>query len=241
MRVLMQSLIRSIFPPQCVSCSAPTEIENRVCGSCWSEFGFIQGASCDLCGTPVLGTAVGTIHCDDCLTRPRPWIKGRAAITYRDRGRKMVLGLKHGDRTDFVPALASWMVTAGREVLSDEALLVPVPLHPSRLRKRKYNQAAELAKAIRRQTHMDAVLEGLIRIRPTEQLGASTADHRFRVLQGAIVPNSRQSNLIEGRDVVLIDDVMTSGATLAACASACHMQGAKQISILVLARAVKDA
>ncbi|WP_438954861.1 ComF family protein [Cognatiyoonia sp.] len=153
----------------------------------------------------------------------------------------MVLGLKHGDRTDLVPAMAGWMCHAGRDVLSDDPVLVPVPLHRFRMLKRKFNQAAELAKAIHRQTGSGLALTALQRIRYTQQLGVSGVDDRFAELNEAIQPNPKARSVLGGQNVALVDDVMTSGATLSACTEACFAMSAKQVSILVLAHATKDA
>lgn len=133
------------------------------------------------------------------------------------------------------------MCHAGRDVLSDDPVLVPVPLHRFRMLKRKFNQAAELAKAIHRQTGSGLALTALQRIRYTQQLGVSGVDDRFAELNEAIQPNPKARSVLGGQNVALVDDVMTSGATLSACTEACFAMSAKQVSILVLAHATKDA
>lgn len=237
----MQSLIRAIYPAQCVSCAAPTEVEHGLCANCWPGVHFINGTKCEKCSAPLIGDDEGeSLICDDCMQIARPWDKGRAAIRYKDIGRRLVLGLKHGDRTDFFPAMAGWMHLAGRDVLSPASLLVPVPLHRTRIFKRKFNQAAELAKALARISGSDACLDVLIRHKRTQPLDHKTKDQRFEILSDSISINPKRAEQINGRDVVLIDDVMTSGATLAACAEACVRNGASNVSVLVLARVVKD-
>ena len=237
----MQSIIRALYPSQCVACSELTENENGLCGACWPGVHFIDGTQCDKCGAPLLGQGDDTmVHCDDCLRTARPWDKGRSALLYKDVGRRLVLGLKHGDRSDYVPALSKWMAAAGRALYANNSLLVPVPLHRFRLFRRKFNQAAELAKGISKQTGLDVGSDVLDRHKATASLDRKTKEERFQILQDAICANPARRTQIEGRSIILVDDVITTGATLAACAEACVRSGAKNVSVLVLARVVKD-
>ena len=161
-------------------------------------------------------------------------------MLYKDVGRRLVLGLKHGDRSDYVPALSKWMAAAGRALYANNSLLVPVPLHRFRLFRRKFNQAAELAKGISKQTGLDVGSDVLDRHKATASLDRKTKEERFHILQDAICANPARRAQVQGRSIILVDDVMTSGATLAACAEACVRSGAKNVSVLVLARVVKD-
>lgn len=235
----IQSVIRAIYPAQCVACDALTEVEHGLCSECWRDTWFIHGTCCDSCGAPLPGEGEA-LQCDDCMTIARPWEKGRAALVYKDVGRRLVLGLKHGDRLDLVPSLAGWMAHAGRDFVTSDALLVPVPLHWSRLLKRRYNQAADLAKGLAKITGASVLPDGLQRIKRTKSLDGHTRDARFAALQGAISANPRRARLISGRDVVIVDDVMTSGATFAACTEMCYAVGAQSVCVLALARVVKD-
>ncbi|MBD3679773.1 MAG: ComF family protein [Rhodobacteraceae bacterium] len=237
----MQRLLRLIYPPTCVSCEALVEEARGLCGACWRETPFIAGLACDLCGTPLPGEAGGIEHCDDCLTIARPWAKGRAALLYKDNGRRVVLALKHGDRLDLAIPAARWMAAAGRHILTPGALLVPVPVHWLRLARRRYNQSAVLAQALARQTGLKVLPDGLVRTRRTPVQDGMGRDERFRNLQDAIQPHPRRARILQGREVILIDDVMTSGATLAAATEAAHAAGATRVSMLALARVAKDA
>ena len=142
----LQSVIRAIYPPQCVACDAQTEDDFGLCADCWRETQFIGGLICDTCGTPLPGEDQGEIiQCDECMTIARPWDHGRAVLAYTGVGRRLVLSLKHGDRTDLAPPVAKWMARRVESYAMLEPVLVPVPLHWMRLVKRRYNQSALLA------------------------------------------------------------------------------------------------
>ncbi|MFQ1700359.1 double zinc ribbon domain-containing protein [Loktanella agnita] len=238
----LQSVIRAIYPAQCVACDALTEAEFGLCSTCWRDTQFIGGLVCDSCGAPLPGDDPGEpVQCDDCMTIARPWDQGRAALVYTGIGRRLVLALKHGDRTDLAWPVAGWMAQVARPLLCDDTVLVPVPLHWVRLVRRRYNQAAllthQLGKLLERPTCPDA----LLRPKKMKPLEGHSRDARFAALSGAIIPNPKRSAMIKGKPILLIDDVMTSGATLAACAEALITAGAAKVAVLILARVVKDA
>ena len=238
----LQSVIRAIYPAQCVACDAQTEAEFGLCGPCWRETRFIGGLVCDTCGTPLPGEDRGEIvQCDDCMTVARPWDRGRAALVYTGVGRRLVLGLKHGDRTDLARPAALWMARAAGPLIRDDTLLVPVPLHWLRLARRRYNQAALLVHALGKVLDRPVCADALLRPRKTKPLEGHSRDARFAALAGAIVPHPKRIATLDGKSVLLVDDVMTSGATLAAAAEAARTAGAANVSIVTLARVVKDA
>jgi ComF family protein len=213
-----------------------------LCGSCWRDTQFIGGAICDGCGTPLIGDdADGALHCDDCIKIERPWHHGRAALLYKDNGRRIVLVLKHGDRQDVVGPASVWMAAAARDIIKPKMLVVPVPLHWSRLLKRRFNQAALLAQGVAGQLDLAWCPDALQRLRRTRSLDGMGRDERFAHLQGVIKAHPRRRRRMIGRSVLLVDDVMTSGATLAAATEACLVGGAADVSVLTLARVAKDA
>ena len=130
-----QTALRLIYPPRCLCCGGLVETEFGLCATCWRDAAFITGLVCDLCGTPLPGEAdqAEAVHCDDCMTVARPWSRGRATFLYRETARKLVLALKHGDRMDIAKPAAGWMAQAARPLLLPDMLVVPVPLHWSRL------------------------------------------------------------------------------------------------------------
>lgn len=236
----MQSFLRLIYPSQCLTCSEMVEGDFALCPGCWGRTGFIQGLTCCKCGIPLMGDHdMGNVHCDDCLHIARPWSRGFAAMLYRDNARKLVLGLKHGDRTDLAKPAARWMVDR-LPALPSETLVVPVPLHWLRFLKRRYNQAALLAQQVAQQTGLTYLPDGLTRPSATRPLDGVSRTNRFATLESAIAPHPKRGGLLKGQRVLLVDDVMTSGATLAAATEACHQAGAVHIDVLVLARVAKD-
>jgi ComF family protein len=238
----MQSVIRAIYPAQCVACETQTEAENGLCGTCWRETQFIDGTICDTCGAPLPGDSDDQrLQCDDCMVIARPWDRGRAALVYTGIGRRLVLGLKHGDRTDLAVPAGLWMARLAQVLIHADSVIVPVPLHWTRLFRRRYNQAGLLAQVIARDLHRSVCVDALLRPRRTAPLEGHSRDARFAALTGQIIANPRQKAQIAGKPVLLVDDVMTSGATLAACTEALLQGGAARVSTITLARVVKDA
>ncbi|WP_319825223.1 double zinc ribbon domain-containing protein [Thalassovita sp.] len=242
MREKFQTALRLIYPPRCLCCGDMVESEFGLCGPCWRDTPFITGLTCDACGTPLIGESDGGPElCDDCLATPRPWSRGRAVMLYRDNGRRLVMDLKHGDRHEIARGAGRWMASTGRELLWGNPVVAPVPLHWTRLLKRRFNQSALLSQGVAQAaavTHCPDLLIRPMRTRPTK--GQSRAE-RFALMQGSIAVHPKRGHLVQGRHVVLVDDVMTTGATLTAAADACLVAGACDVSALVLARVVNDA
>ncbi len=242
LQAVLETALHTIYPPQCLSCDASVTTDFGLCGPCWRETAFISGLVCDLCGTPLPGEdSFHPVQCDDCLAVARPWARGRAALLYRDNGRKLVLSLKHADRTDLARPFAAWMLRAAAPLLVPGMIVAPIPLHWMRLLTRRYNQSALLSAGIARGANLAHMPDLLQRNRNTRSQEGRDRNGRFQNVQGALRVHPRQAAKLSGRAVLLVDDVMTSGATLAAAAEACLAAGAREVSVLVLARVAKDA
>ena len=234
----LQSGLRLIYPAQCLACDALVDADGGLCPECWAQTPFVTGLSCDGCGAPLPGRSGVAELCDDCLAVERPWSRGRAALRYAGVGRRLVLSLKHGDRPDLARHAGGWMARVGADLIGPGSLIAPVPLHWTRLFQRRYNQAALLAQEVARRSGADACPDLLVRGRRTGSQDGLGAEARHDNVEGAIDLHPRRS--AAGRAVVLIDDVMTSGATFGACARACLEAGAVRVDVLALARVVKD-
>ncbi len=226
-----------LLPPQCLACDQGVEVQGQLCAGCFSVIGFITAPFCPRCAVPLQygGQAINGV-CPRCAERPPAWDRARAALRYDPHSRRLILPFKHADRTDLAGPLARMMLRAGGDVLAEAELLVPVPLHPSRLRARRYNQAALLAEALGKLCGVEVARDALVRLRATSPLGELSAARRAEAVCGVFAPRRGASARIAGRRVVLIDDVLTSGATATACTEALRAAGAVRVDVLVAAR-----
>ena len=229
-----------IFPPLCVSCRMRVGEAHALCAACWNAISFIEGPLCSGCGSPFEVDPGSDTLCGACLARPHDFRQARSLFRYDDASKPLILAFKHGDRLDHAPAFARWLERTGRPLFADAELLVPVPLHRWRLWKRRYNQAAVIAEGLAKVTglpHDPLVLE---KRRSTKSQGEmpSAKARRRNVLNAFRVAPERAAR-VRGRNIILVDDVFTTGATLNACARALKRAGAARVDALTLARVVK--
>ena len=210
-----------------------------LCGPCWKKISFIGGAGCEICGLPFPYDHGAGALCGACARQPPDFDRAQAVMVYNDHSRGMVLSFKHGDRTFAAKTYANWMVRVGEDLIAAADLIAPVPLHWTRLFYRRYNQAALLANIIGKECNVISDVSILRRKRRTQSQGRKSPDQRRKNLQGAFVIPAVKKQLIADRHILLIDDVMTTGATVAACARVLRRAGAGKISVLTLSRVVR--
>lgn len=214
--------------------------QGGLCAACWAPLRFLGPPCCDRCGWPLQAIEAEAGLCAACTKRPPPWNRGRAALAYDEASRGLVLRFKHAGRTEAAATFARWLALAGRDLLSDADLILPVPLHRWRLLRRGYNQSALLAGRLAKLTGLAWSPAVLRRCRATaSQQGLGAAARRANVTATAFVVPAARRAAIEGRRIVLVDDVLTTGATLGACVRVLHAAGCARVDVLVLARVVK--
>lgn len=231
------SLVRDVVvPPLCLVCDRITSEPGGCCSHCWSKIRFVTDPLCDVTGKPFSHAMGEGILSAEAIADPPPFTRCRSAVLYDDTVRRLVSGFKYSDRTDLGPWMANWMAVAGRELLADRPVLVPVPLHASRLLQRRYNQSAELARHISKKAGLSHRPDWLIRSKPTRQQVGLSALQRKKNVQGAFrVPQSMALE-ISGARILLVDDVYTSGATIKSAARALLRAGAARVDVLTFAR-----
>jgi ComF family protein len=225
------------LPTLCVACREPVAGVG-VCAACWAKLSFIAPPYCPRLGIPFVYDPGPGLLSMEAIANPPAYARARAAVRYDDVARTLVHALKYHDRTDLAPAMGRWMARAGEELLKEADLLVPVPLHWRRGWSRRYNQSGALARVIEKQCGVAVAPDVLRRIRPTAQQIGLNRSQRASNVQGAFKTMADRSAAIHGRRVVLIDDVLTSGATADACARALLRGRAAQVDVLVFARVV---
>jgi ComF family protein len=226
------------LPPLCPSCRELLGDGVGLCAPCWSKLALIEKPYCARLGIPFAYDPGPGILSMEAIAAPPAYDRARAAVRYDDVARALVQRFKYHDRLDLAPMMGRWMARAGSELLADADALLPVPLHWRRLWARRFNQAAALAGTISEIAEVPVLHGAIARVRATPQQVGLSKPQRADNVQGAFrVPQERKAD-IAGRRLVLIDDVLTSGATADTCARALLRAGAAHVDVLVFARVV---
>ncbi len=233
-----RGLLDLVLPPRCLACGGLVADPGTLCAGCWRGLAFHGPPACACCGLPFDHAAGEAARCAACLAAPPAYDRARAVLRYDDGSKGLILAFKHADRTDAAPAFARWLARAGQELLADCDLIAPVPLHWRRLFRRRYNQAALLALALAKLSGRPAAPDLLRRRRDTRPQGHLSRGQRQRNVAGAFALAPAWRPRIAGRRVLLLDDVMTTGATVEAAAQVLTRAGAAGVDVLTLARVV---
>jgi ComF family protein len=230
-----------VVPPVCLVCRRPLGSHDSLCGGGWRAISFIRPPLCDRMGIPLPYDTGGPTVSGAALRDPPIYDRARAVARFDRVMRELIHKLKYGDRHDARRLFGRWLEQAGAEILVDCDLIVPVPLHRWRLLSRRFNQAAILAQELSRETGIPCDPLSLVRVRWTSSQVGLRAAERQRNLAGAFAVTARGRRRVRGRNLVLIDDVITTGATVSACARMLKRAGARRVDVLALALATDDS
>nr|WP_238258124.1 ComF family protein [Methylobacterium gnaphalii] len=236
LRSALGAVLGLVYPPTCIACGQATAEPHALCPACWSGLRLIERPYCERLGTPfALDLGVGTLLSPRAIAEPPVFQRARAVALYDGTAQDLVRRLKYGDRLDLGRAMARMMASAGAELIAEADLVVPVPLHALRLWRRRFNQAALLARSVAKASNLPCDVRALARVKRTRPQVGLTRAQRADNLQGAFrVPEAAKPRLA-GRHVLLIDDVTTTGATGNAAARALLRAGARQVDLLTFA------
>lgn len=236
----LRAALDLLLPPLCIGCREPVSEPGSFCSACWQAIAFLDGPCCDCCGIPFEWDVPRGTLCAACQAEKPAFDCARAVMRYTDESKGPILALKHGDRLDLVPGFARWIARAGHELLGASDVVLSVPLHRTRLWSRRYNQSAELGRAVARFAEKPFLPRALVRTRSTPSQGEMpSARARRENVRGAFRTPGESIASIKGQSVLLIDDVLTTGATVDACSRALKRAGAAKVHVLALARVVR--
>ena len=234
-RAVIRTALDLALPPLCAACREPVEGKG-LCPACWSKLSFITRPYCERLGIPFVYDPGPGILSMEAIAAPPAYNRARAAVRFDEISRALVHALKYGDRLDLAPMMGRWTANAGRELLAEADALVPVPLHWRRLWARRFNQSAMLAAAVAKESGVPVAAGMLKRVRATAQQVGLSRTERATNIQGAFRVPAEGKVTVAGRRLVLVDDVLTSGATVEGCARALLRAGAANVDVLIFAR-----
>ena len=232
---LWNKLLSFFFPPLCCLCRAPVDNHGSLCPPCWKTMEYVTVPYCGVCSLPLDVALQEVTTCGACLAAPPPFQRTRAVFVYNDACRRLVLRFKDYGATYLARLMATWIYARSRDILESADLLIPVPLHWKKLIKRGYNQSVLVARELSRLSGVPLGLTSLIKKKHNVSQGRLSARQRAQNVRGAY--RVRCPEVIQGKHVVLIDDVFSSGSTLKECAQVLRESDAKEVDVLVIARA----
>ena len=236
-RTVYRTVLDFIVPPLCPICKKRVLFTHGLCSECFSKIHFICRPYCEICGKPFEFDIPEETRCGACCKKNPIFTKARSAFIYDSFSAKLILPFKHSDHLELAPLLTNLLYRAGRDLFSETDLIIGVPLHRFRHIKRKYNQADVLAKRLAEKSHIPYHSAILTRKRATISQGHMKAAERKRNVAGAF--GIKNKHLIKDKNILLIDDVFTTGATINECSKILLKNGAAKVFVLTLARVVK--
>lgn len=241
MKKLLHHIINAVFPKRCYSCKTIISHASSLCPKCFKDLSHITKPYCNICGAPFefededFQTGKNRT-CGKCIKTPPHFDKAKAVYIYNDMSKNLILPFKHGDKTQIAHFLAKQLDSTGKTSFKNADLIIPVPLHKDRFKKRKYNQAGILASNLSKISKIPVNHFILERIKATKSQGHLTTKQRLKNITGAFKVNPKLKHLIKDKNIILIDDVITTSSTINECAKVLKKSGAKKIEVLAIAK-----
>jgi len=237
---LITKLVDIVLPPRCIGSGEIVDIQGAISPKFWEELQFIDKPFCDKCSIPFSFDSGEGAICARCMDDMPYYDRSRSAVVYNDASRKVILNFKFNDKTHYALTFVPWMLRAGADILEDADYIIPVPLHQKKLRFRKFNQSAILAEEIAIRSNKKYLFDGLLRIRETTPQKGLNKKDRLKNISGAFAINQKYTEAIQGKNIIIVDDIFTTGATLNECAKVLKDAGANEVNVLAIARVTTE-
>jgi len=237
---ITKKAIDIIFPPKCLSCKVYIESDGGLCHKCWEEIDFISSPQCYSCGTPFEIQTSNDNICGKCIATPPKYSMARSVLRYNEKSSKLITNFKYYDSTHACHHFARWLSRTGEDMIADTDIITPVPLHKMRLLTRRYNQCALLCNSLSELTGKVTYNNLLIRHKNTKPQAGLEFNKRINNVKSAFKINPDLIEQINNKNILLIDDVMTTGSTIDSCTKTLLKSGARNVYVLTIAMTVKD-
>ena len=235
---LSKTFVNTIFPSRCLSCHELISEHGALCIKCWKSINFISTPICYKCGVPFEYNIGEQALCGRCMVQKPIYTEARAIFKYDENSKQQILALKYFDKTQLAPVFAKWLARISHDYKDKAHFIIPVPLHYFRLVYRRYNQASLLAKFLAKHIEIPIFYDALVRVKKTPTQYGLTRKQRDENMRGAFKVKPKHYQQLKGKSVILVDDVLTTGATLDACSRALHDAGVVDIFVVTLAHTV---
>ena len=240
MQHLFTRALNAFFPPQCFCCAERVTTHGTLCLPCWEKIQFITSPLCGACGLPLPFAPQEGMLCGGCIEERPAYSAARTVFRFDDHSKTLIHQLKFQDELYLAKTFAIWLARCGAELIARSDVIVPVPLHRKRLIERRYNQSALLAQALSKSTGLPCIVNAILKTQNTPAQSGLSRKEREANVKRAFAVNPKSLNVLRGKSVLLVDDVMTTGATAGACTKALMEAGANTVNVLTLARVARD-
>jgi len=238
-KLITETIANIVFPPRCINCGGFITSQGNLCQNCWRHITFSTNPACDICGYPFEFTVRGITLCAECVANRPLYNKARFVFNYDDTTRSLITRFKYNDKTHYVHSFAKWLNQAGKEIIEQSDVIIPVPLHRFKLFLRRYNQSALICQSLAKLCHKAVCLDLLIRQKYTSPQAGLTRKKRMENVTGAFIVNKKYYDFIQDKNILLVDDVITTGTTIHYCTKTLLNSGAKAVNVLTVARRIK--